>query len=966
MHLAGAHLKLDELVVSAFRSLSGYALGHPKRVLVIFALITLAVAPGVGRLKLRTDGQALVPQKAPAVLYDQAIRQQFGIDDNIVVVVHASGAEGIFNPATVQLVRELTAELARLPGLGFSNLMSLATEPGFRFRPGTLVLQTLLEPPLATKAELGQLRADLRKIELYTGTLVSSNGQSTAILIAVPRGGDRTRLYGAVVDTIEAKRRQRAAQASRRVPGRLALDANAGETPALTGDTPVLPAPDEIKVTGAPVAESLLGIHILEDLGVPSALLGTSSRLGTEQVDWRMPASFYELRLLIARRIGLVPVAVLVMMLVFLVSFRNALAMLLPLPGVLATMVFVFGLMGWLGVPVYLTTAVMPVLLTATGVTNDIYLFNRYFTLLREKGGGSHVELLFETFDKMVSPVASTSLTTAAGFLSFGFSPLGPVRAFGVCTGVGVLFGLFCSLTVVPALLALINPARLISNRRRPEPRGPTALAAWFGRLGPAVVRWRWCVAGLVLLVIALTPLGLRRLVVQDSWTGGFDPHSEFSQATRLVNDEFYGMHLLFVSCDAPQLFTGEIPGSALTVGRVVLPGELVPEAAFLPGSSFSIFPAGTNAGQPSPITHALAPTIWQTRIQKAVRGGKSLMVYTARWAADSAACQALSGTDRLRFQIVRQTQFDPQIIQAIDELGGFIRARAQYGVGGVLDPADYLRTTRFMLRPENPAAKVLPGSATEAKFLWDYYRFARGPRRLRQAVDANYSQSLTTVFLKDANFVDTAKLMSDLRAYERDHLAPRGITLGFAGDVALSQALIKGVVTTQLQSLFWSVAGICLITAILGGSLRWGVYCVVPSALAVVIKFAIMGWLGIPLGVATSMFAAMTLGIGVNCAIQLLESYGQARAGGAPSLEAANRAMALTGPPALVNTIAVSLGFGVLMLSQVPANARLGLLVVVGLVNCFVMSLLLLPVLLHWWPLKGPRESGHRSGSRT
>ena len=130
------------------------------------------------------------------------------------------------------------------------------------------------------------------------------------------------------------------------------------------------------------------------------------------------------------------------------------------------------------------------------------------------------------------------------------------------------------------------------------------------------------------------------------------------------------------------------------------------------------------------------------------------------------------------------------------------------------------------------------------------------------------------------------------------------------------------------------------------------------PSALAVVIKLALMGWFGIPLGVATSMFAAMTLGIGVNCAIQLLESYGQARAQGGPVLEAVSRAMALTGPPALINTIAVSLGFGVLMLSQVPANTRLGLLTVLGLVNCFVASLLLLPVLLHWWPLKMNRES--------
>jgi hypothetical protein len=150
----------------------------------------------------------------------------------------------------------------------------------------------------------------------------------------------------------------------------------------------------------------------------------------------------------------------------------------------------------------------------------------------------------------------------------------------------------------------------------------------------------------------------------------------------------------------------------------------------------------------------------------------------------------------------------------------------------------------------------------------------------------------------------------------------------------------------------------------VLGGSWRWGVYCVLPSALAVLIKFAVMGWLGIPLGVATSMFAAMTLGIGVNCAIQLLEGYRQARAGGASSPEAANRAMALTGPPALVNTLAVSLGFGVLMLSQVPANARLGLLVVVGLVNCFVMSLLLVPVLLHWWPLKGKAAGDGQAGA--
>ena len=132
------------------------------------------------------------------------------------------------------------------------------------------------------------------------------------------------------------------------------------------------------------------------------------------------------------------------------------------------------------------------------------------------------------------------------------------------------------------------------------------------------------------------------------------------------------------------------------------------------------------------------------------------------------------------------------------------------------------------------------------------------------------------------------------------------------------------------------------------------------PSLFAVVVKFAVMGWADIPLGVATSMFAAMTLGIGVNCAIHLLEGFDQARAAGQTTLDALCLSLRLTGPPAFVNTLAMSLGFGVLMLSHVPANTRLGILLVLGLVNCFIASMLLLPVLLKWFPFKQlPTQKG-------
>ena len=126
-----------------------------------------------------------------------------------------------------------------------------------------------------------------------------------------------------------------------------------------------------------------------------------------------------------------------------------------------------------------------------------------------------------------------------------------------------------------------------------------------------------------------------------------------------------------------------------------------------------------------------------------------------------------------------------------------------------------------------------------------------------------------------------------------------------------------------------------------------------IPCARSVLINFAVMGWLNIPLGVATSMFAAMTLGIGVDFAVHVLEGFSLSRERGLSPDAALSESMARTGPAVAINAAAIALGFGVLTLSQVPANARLGALTILGLASCLLASLVLLPVLLHWWPLK-------------
>jgi len=263
--------------------------------------------------------------------------------------------------------------------------------------------------------------------------------------------------------------------------------------------------------------------------------------------------------------------------------------------------------------------------------------------------------------------------------------------------------------------------------------------------------------------------------------------------------------------------------------------------------------------------------------------------------------------------------------------------------------------------------------TASRNRYLLSIFAKVRGEERVEEVVDAEHRQALITVFLKNANFVDVGRLMEKIREYARERLKPYGIRVGFAGDVAVSQAMIGAIVRTQGYSLLLSLLGILLVMAWLGRSLWLGLLCLLPPALAVLLNFALMGMAGIPLGVATSMFSAMTIGIGVDFAIHLTERF--RHPGGAPSQDrwqavalpvAGDRvreALRVTGPAIWINTLVVALGFGVMTLSKVPANGRLGVLVIASVATCFLTTLVLLPWLLVRGAARG-ELAGSESGA--
>ena len=115
----------------------------------------------------------------------------------------------------------------------------------------------------------------------------------------------------------------------------------------------------------------------------------------------------------------------------------------------------------------------------------------------------------------------------------------------------------------------------------------------------------------------------------------------------------------------------------------------------------------------------------------------------------------------------------------------------------------------------------------------------------------------------------------------------------------------------------------------------------------AVLVVYAVMGFAGIELGVGTSMFSAIAIGLSVDFAIHGLDRIRElVRAHGFGD-DALIQLFPTTGRALLFNFIAVAGGFGVLSTSDVPPLVLFGSLVAVAVSVAFLASMTLVPALV-------------------
>jgi len=159
----------------------------------------------------------------------------------------------------------------------------------------------------------------------------------------------------------------------------------------------------------------------------------------------------------IKREMGMIIVGSLLVIILSLgILFRSFSAVVWPIMTVVVSMVWVLGLLGWLGIAVSSMVSILVFLILAVGVAVSVHILSGY--LFFRNQGQDHESALRSVFRRSTVACLLASLTTSIGLLSLIFVPIVPIRTFGISAAFGVFFTFIITAFILPLMLDLWSP----------------------------------------------------------------------------------------------------------------------------------------------------------------------------------------------------------------------------------------------------------------------------------------------------------------------------------------------------------------------------------------------------------------------------------------------------------------------------------------------------------------------------
>ena len=533
------------------RAVQAPVLGHPGLVLALLLILSAIAGAFLPRLATNPSPRLLAPGHPSRVAATRLEEEFTGSKSSILIMLSVEGTreKTIFNPRTLERVRDLTRALeaihligpaqrkalkaaaARAPKEIFNGAMALAAAPidtDTWLRVDELKEAMEFSHPLPElEGVLAQWQEDLFPIESVDSLFSTDNilARDNRLVVepiyqnipATPAAMAHLRqevisndlFTGVLVSNheqntgiqVELTMGEEAVDKRRRIFEQVE-----------TIITSRVPGPEKIHVAGMPIVTSTLSKTMEKD----------SKKL------------FAMVTLMVSCCL--------------FVTFRGIRGVVMPLAVVLLSLTVTLGVKAFFNIPLNIITISLPVFVLSIGVADGIHIYSEFRDHILAGEGRQRAVAL--TLEHLSLPVIMTSLTTGAAFYAISMTQIVQLHHCGLFVCLGALVAMVFSLFFIPALLMVLpeaaggnaqksiqdNPHENLKDRRQDKIYTRILLG-----LTRAVLKNPGPTLALFFTILGIFIHGALKVVVDNNSVAFFKPDSPVFQASQALNTEGVG-----------------------------------------------------------------------------------------------------------------------------------------------------------------------------------------------------------------------------------------------------------------------------------------------------------------------------------------------------------------------------------------------------------------------------------------
>jgi len=230
------------------------------------------------------------------------------------------------------------------------------------------------------------------------------------------------------------------------------------------------------------------------------------------------------------------PVAIGLCIFLLMLSFRSWTGVFLPFFVVGFSIIWTFGVMGWLDMSLSFIGTLIPVMLVAIANNYGIHIISHYYEYSRSDTMSTRGQILKRTIRKVGIPILLAGLTTMVSFLCLLSHSLPRAREMGALVSFGILIAFILSIVLIPSVLVLVPRPHFLSKGL-----GMSFIDTVLINMGKVFTRYRSLVLILLSIVGIWLAMGIQYLKVDTNPDHYFPKSSTLRIANTKISNAFGG-----------------------------------------------------------------------------------------------------------------------------------------------------------------------------------------------------------------------------------------------------------------------------------------------------------------------------------------------------------------------------------------------------------------------------------------